>query len=81
LTGKTTSSIIVSVRFTEADLRKLQLFGPSLWAFSRQLIRDATDKHIKKLTSTKEFKTKGLRLQRQNENVAEFLEAAEYQIQ
>lgn len=70
-------SVIVSVRLPEAELRRLQLLAQVYERSVGELIRVAVGKHVEELTRTEEFKTKGLELQRRNEQMLnEFLEAS-----
>ena len=70
-------SVIVSVRLPEAELRRLQLLAQVYERSVGELIRVAVGKHVEELTRTEEFKTRGLELQRRNEQMLnEFLEAS-----
>lgn len=59
--------VIVSVRLSDAALRKLQLLAQVYQRSVGELIRDAVGKHVEELTRTEEFKTRALELKKRNE--------------
>jgi hypothetical protein len=70
--------VIVSVRLTDAALRKLQLLAQVYQRSVGELIRDAVGKHVDELTRTEEFKTRALELKRRNEQTLnELLEVSD----
>ena len=60
-------SVIVSVRLSEAELRKLQLLAQVYQRSVGELIRVAVGKEVEELTRSEEFKTRALELQKRNE--------------
>jgi hypothetical protein len=60
-------SVIVSVRLSEGELRKLQLLAQVYQRSVGELIRIAVGKEVEELTRSEEFKTRALELQKRNE--------------
>ena len=70
-------SLVVSVRMTESDLRKLQLASQIYQKPVGELIRTAVGRYIKTVARTKDFRTKAPEiLKRQEEMLNEFLRLA-----
>lgn len=74
--GKPTS-IVVSVRMEEADLRKLQLIAQIYQQPVGALIRTAVERYTKAVARTKNFRTKAPEvLKRNTEMLEEFFAAS-----
>ena len=56
--------LVVSVRFAEGDLRKLQLIGQITEQSVGAIIRAAVRKHIEDVASKEEFQNKATEMQR-----------------
>lgn len=65
----TETSLVVSVRMKESDLRKLQLIAQIYQGSVGELIRAAVDQYIKTITRTKDFKTKAPKILKRNEEM------------
>lgn len=65
--GKT--SLIVSVRMDEADLRRLQLIAQVYEQSVGELIRTGVQRYIKAMTRTRAFRTKGKAILKRNEQM------------
>lgn len=73
--GKPTS-IVVSVRMEEPDLRRLQLIAQIYQQPVGSLIRTAVERYTKTVGRTKDFRTKAPEVLKRNEQILEELLAA-----
>lgn len=72
-----TTSIVVSVRMEESDLRKLQLIAQVYGRPVGELIRKAVERYTKSVARTKDFRTKAPEVLKRNaEMLEEFLTAS-----
>ena len=71
------TSIVISVRMGEHDLRKLQLVAQIYQKPVGELIRTAVGRYIKTIARTKDFRVKAPQILKRNEEMLnEFLKAS-----